>query len=150
MSEHYSLRCRECHRDWGNRPSSICLDCLAPLEVHYDLDAVRGTFTKENIGRRAGERVALRRIASDSGRIRFGAAGGDDAAGGCAAARKANWSAAASCEKRCGVLPYPFVQRSRGGDGAGAGEEFRISNGELLFDRQSGEFGGGAGGAAWI
>lgn len=53
MSEHYSLRCRECHRDWGNRPSSICLDCLAPLEVHYDLDAVRGTFTKENIGRRA-------------------------------------------------------------------------------------------------
>jgi threonine synthase len=53
MSENYSLRCRECHREHGNRPSSICEDCLAPLEVHYDLDAVRGKFTRENISSRA-------------------------------------------------------------------------------------------------
>jgi threonine synthase len=53
MSENYSLRCRECHREHGNRPSSICEDCLAPLEVHYDLDAVRGKFNRENISSRA-------------------------------------------------------------------------------------------------
>jgi threonine synthase len=52
MSEHYTLRCRECNRDWGNRPSSICEDCLAPLEVKYDLDAARSTFTRDNIARR--------------------------------------------------------------------------------------------------
>jgi threonine synthase len=52
MSEHYTLRCRECNRDWGNRPSSICEDCLAPLEVQYDLDAVRTTFTRANIAGR--------------------------------------------------------------------------------------------------
>jgi threonine synthase len=52
MSEHYTLRCRECNRDWGNRPSSICEDCLAPLDVKYDLDAARSTFTRDNIARR--------------------------------------------------------------------------------------------------
>ena len=49
MSEHFTLRCRECHREWGNIPSSICADCLAPLEVKYDLDAARTTFTRANI-----------------------------------------------------------------------------------------------------
>ena len=49
MSERYSLRCRECHRDWGNRPGSICEDCLAPLEVVYDMDFARATFTRQNI-----------------------------------------------------------------------------------------------------
>src|SRR5580704_12098158 len=52
MTEHYTLRCRECNRDWGNRPSSICEDCLAPLDVKYDLDAARSTFTRDNIARR--------------------------------------------------------------------------------------------------
>ncbi len=52
MSEHFLLRCRECHREWGNRPTSICEDCLAPLEVKYDMDAARKTFTRENIAAR--------------------------------------------------------------------------------------------------
>src|ERR1700685_425040 len=52
MSVNYSLRCRECQRDYGNIPSSICTDCLAPLEVHYDMDAVRGKFTREAIAAR--------------------------------------------------------------------------------------------------
>jgi threonine synthase len=52
MSDHFTLRCRECHRDWGHRATSICLDCLAPLEVTYDLEAARGTFTRENIAKR--------------------------------------------------------------------------------------------------
>jgi threonine synthase len=53
MSERYSLRCRECHRDWGNRASSICEDCLAPLEVVYDMDFARATFTRKNITARS-------------------------------------------------------------------------------------------------
>ena len=52
MSEHFFLRCRECHREYGNRPTSICENCLAPLEVKYDMDAARKTFTRENIAAR--------------------------------------------------------------------------------------------------
>jgi threonine synthase len=52
MTVHYTLRCRECNREWGNRPSSICEDCLAPLEVKYDMDAARSTFTRDNIAKR--------------------------------------------------------------------------------------------------
>ena len=33
----YELRCNECGKSYGNRPQSACDDCLAPLEVHYDL-----------------------------------------------------------------------------------------------------------------
>jgi threonine synthase len=52
MSERYLLRCRECGHEWTNRPSSICEECLAPLEVVYDLDAARKTFTRQNIASR--------------------------------------------------------------------------------------------------
>ncbi len=52
MSEHYELRCRECGRRWGNEPRTICDDCLAPLEVTYDLEAVRDVFTRERIAQR--------------------------------------------------------------------------------------------------
>jgi len=48
---HYELRCRECHKSWGNVPKSICEDCFSPLEVFYDYDSVRasGEFTREKI-----------------------------------------------------------------------------------------------------
>ena len=49
MAEHYQLRCRECGKLWGNVPRSFCDDCLSPLEVTYDLDAIRSTFTRKNI-----------------------------------------------------------------------------------------------------
>src|ERR1700722_4802138 len=52
MSPHFTLRCRECHRDWGHRASSICEDCLAPLEVQYDMEFAGATFTRENIAKR--------------------------------------------------------------------------------------------------
>jgi threonine synthase len=52
MSEHFVLRCRECQREYSNRPTSICEHCLAPLEVKYDLDAARKTFTRANIASR--------------------------------------------------------------------------------------------------
>jgi threonine synthase len=45
----YELRCRECGKSWGNQPRSICEDCFSPLEVAYDYEAVRGTFTRETI-----------------------------------------------------------------------------------------------------
>ena len=45
----YELRCRECGKSWGNQPRSICDDCFSPLEVFYDYDAVRSSFTREQI-----------------------------------------------------------------------------------------------------
>ena len=49
----YELRCRECHKSWGNAPRSICEDCFSPLEVAYDYDALRESFTRERISRRS-------------------------------------------------------------------------------------------------
>ncbi|HEX3966730.1 MAG TPA: threonine synthase, partial [Edaphobacter sp.] len=48
-SSRYQLKCNECGKRFGNQPLSACPDCLAPLEVAYDLEAVRGIFTRENI-----------------------------------------------------------------------------------------------------
>ena len=45
----YELRCRECHKSWGNRPQSVCEDCFSPLEVFYDYDSIRHDFTREKI-----------------------------------------------------------------------------------------------------
>jgi threonine synthase len=45
----YELRCNECGKSFGNRPLSACDACLAPLEVHYDLESVRGRFTRESV-----------------------------------------------------------------------------------------------------
>ena len=45
----YELKCNECGKRFGNQPLSACDDCLAPLEVHYDLKAVRKDFTREKI-----------------------------------------------------------------------------------------------------
>ena len=45
----YELRCRECHKSWGNVPKSICEDCFSPLEVFYDYDSIRKEFTREKI-----------------------------------------------------------------------------------------------------
>ena len=45
----YELRCNECGKAFGNQPLSACDVCLAPLEVHYDLEAIRPFFTRESI-----------------------------------------------------------------------------------------------------
>ncbi len=45
----YELRCNECGKSFGNQPLSACDDCLAPLEVQYDLESARGRFTREAI-----------------------------------------------------------------------------------------------------
>ena len=47
----YQLKCNECGRTFGNRPLSGCPECLAPLEVHYDLAAIQreGKFTRAAI-----------------------------------------------------------------------------------------------------
>src|SRR5271170_745172 len=52
VSTKYELRCRECHKSWGNQPRSICDDCFSPLEVFYDYEAARGRFTRERIASR--------------------------------------------------------------------------------------------------
>jgi threonine synthase len=45
----YELKCHECGKRYGNQPLSACPDCIAPLEVVYDLDSARGEFTRESI-----------------------------------------------------------------------------------------------------
>jgi threonine synthase len=47
----YGLVCNECGKSYGNQPLSACPDCIAPLEVHYDLESARGEFTRESIER---------------------------------------------------------------------------------------------------
>ncbi len=45
----YQLKCNECGKLYGNQPLSACEDCLAPLELTYDLEAARPHFTRANI-----------------------------------------------------------------------------------------------------
>ena len=51
-SLHFELRCRECGKRTANAPRSFCEECFSPVEVVYDLDRVRTTFTPENIAQR--------------------------------------------------------------------------------------------------
>src|SRR5512141_1113504 len=46
----YELRCRECGKNWGNQPRSICDDCFSPLEVTYDYTAIN--LTRDAIAQR--------------------------------------------------------------------------------------------------
>jgi threonine synthase len=43
------LRCRECGRLRDFEPAYVCEHCFGPLEVAYDLDAVRGRISRESI-----------------------------------------------------------------------------------------------------
>jgi threonine synthase len=43
------LRCEQCHRQFGNAPLVLCEDCFAPLEISFDLDAVRAVVSREQI-----------------------------------------------------------------------------------------------------
>ena len=45
----YELACHECGKRFGNQPLSACPDCIAPLEVVYDLDSMKGLVTRESI-----------------------------------------------------------------------------------------------------
>ncbi len=45
----YELRCNECGKSFGNRPQSACDECLAPLEVQYDLNRMRERVSRQSI-----------------------------------------------------------------------------------------------------
>jgi threonine synthase len=49
----YQLRCRECGKTWGNKPTSICPDCFSPLEITYDYDSLRSRLSRELFASRA-------------------------------------------------------------------------------------------------
>jgi threonine synthase len=46
MTEAYFLRCRECGKQYSNRPQSFCEECFAPLEVSYDYEKLRNTVSR--------------------------------------------------------------------------------------------------------
>lgn len=50
-SPNYELACSECGKRFGNRPLAGCPDCLAPLEIVYDLLNAKGVFTRDSIAR---------------------------------------------------------------------------------------------------
>ena len=45
----YELYSKESGKSYGNQPLSICDESFTPLEVRYDLDAVRGQITRQLI-----------------------------------------------------------------------------------------------------
>ena len=49
MSESYQLHCRQCGRLLGNSPVAMCDECIAPLEVAFELEKLRGELTRERI-----------------------------------------------------------------------------------------------------
>jgi threonine synthase len=49
MAVSYELRCRDCGKRFANEPLSSCGECFSPLEVVYDMDAAKRTFTREAI-----------------------------------------------------------------------------------------------------
>ncbi len=51
-SVRYQLRCRECQTSWGNQPISFCQNCFAPLEVAYDLAAIKPEISRDKIAGR--------------------------------------------------------------------------------------------------
>ncbi len=52
MTNDHQLKCRECGKLWGNRPISICEACFSPVELAYDLNAIRDEVTPDVIVRR--------------------------------------------------------------------------------------------------
>ena len=52
MSELFQLRCEQCGRTFGNGPLVLCEDCFAPVEVAFDLAAVRAAVSRDSIERR--------------------------------------------------------------------------------------------------
>jgi threonine synthase len=51
MAFSYELRCRDCGKRFPNNPLSSCDECFSSLEVAYDMDAAKKTFTREAIAR---------------------------------------------------------------------------------------------------
>ena len=49
MAERCELRCRECGKSWGNQARSFCDDCLSPLEITYDYEAVGKNLSRASI-----------------------------------------------------------------------------------------------------
>src|ERR1700761_6537077 len=49
MASFYELCCRECGKRFPNAPLSSCDECFSSLEVAYDLDAAKKTFTRAAI-----------------------------------------------------------------------------------------------------
>ncbi|HUX68023.1 MAG TPA: threonine synthase [Terriglobales bacterium] len=52
MSFELGLRCRHCGKQFPSQPLAGCDECFAPLEVHYDLAAIRRAVRPADLGQR--------------------------------------------------------------------------------------------------
>src|SRR2546422_11542135 len=46
------LQCRECKAEYPPVQLAVCESCFGPLEVRYEIDAVRGAFRRDVFGDR--------------------------------------------------------------------------------------------------
>src|SRR2546430_16821320 len=46
------LQCRECKAEYPPVQLAVCESCFGPLEVRYEIDAVRGAFRRSSFGDR--------------------------------------------------------------------------------------------------
>ena len=109
----YELTCNECGKRYGNRPLSACPDCLAPLEIVYDLLNAKRHLHARFHRPRPRQHLALRRASPASRRFpprsprRFHAARPRKTS-------RANASAPQSLhQERRRLLPYALLQGPR-------------------------------------
>ncbi|MGI9534052.1 MAG: threonine synthase [Thermodesulfobacteriota bacterium] len=49
MSFTEGLKCKECGKNYPKEPIYVCENCFGPLEVSYNYEKIKDSFTKENI-----------------------------------------------------------------------------------------------------
>ena len=90
-------------------------DCLAPLEVHYDLDAARKTFTRENIAARPSNLWRYAELLPMPEGYKSDLPVGMTPLVDAPRLGEQIGSRRLLAEKRRGLFPHAFLQRPRGG-----------------------------------
>ena len=69
---HFTLRCHLCHAAYEPKASWVCTECLGPLEVVYDYDAIRPLLSRALIESRAKNMWRYRELLPIAGDPRTG------------------------------------------------------------------------------
>ena len=69
---HFTLRCHLCRAEYPPEALWVCSQCLGPLEVVYDYDAIAPLVSRETIGARAKNLWRYRELLPIAGEPRTG------------------------------------------------------------------------------
>ena len=69
---HFTLRCHLCRAEYPAEALWVCSQCLGPLEVVYDYDAITPLVSRETIGARAKNLWRYRELLPIAGEPRTG------------------------------------------------------------------------------